>query len=95
MLPLDHRVLNKQDIRRLGVFERKILGARSGPTKVNDTWRIKYTNELYELYSDPFIQSHSYIRRGNRRLSLAALPGLPAASRGIRLPLLANTRSVF
>ena len=41
------------------------------------------------------IQSHLYIRRGNRRLSLAALPGLPAASRGIKLPLLANTRSVF
>ena len=41
------------------------------------------------------IQSHSYIRRGNRRLSLAALPGLPAASRGVKLPLLANTRSVF
>ena len=38
------------------------------------------------------IQSHSYITRGNRRLSLAALPGLPAASRGVKLPLLANTR---
>ena len=41
------------------------------------------------------LQSHSYIRRGNRRLSLAALPGLPAASRGVKLPLLTNTRSVF
>ena len=36
-----------------------------------------------------------YIRRGNRRLSLVALPGLPAASRSVKLPLLANTRSVF
>ena len=40
------------------------------------------------------VQSHLYIRRGNRRLSLAVLPGLPAASRGVKLPLLANTRSV-
>ena len=31
-----------------------------------------------------FVQSHLYIRHGNRRLSLAALPGLPAASRGIK-----------
>ena len=41
------------------------------------------------------VQSHLYTRRGNRRLSLAALPGLPTASRGAKLPLLANTRSVF
>ena len=41
------------------------------------------------------MQSHSYIRRGNRRMSLAALPGLSAASRGVKLPLLANSRSVF
>ena len=41
------------------------------------------------------IHSHLYIRRGNRRLSLAALRGLPAASRGVKLPLLADTRSVF
>ena len=41
------------------------------------------------------VQSHLYIRRGNRRLSLPALPGLPAASRGVKLPLLADTRSVF
>ena len=41
------------------------------------------------------IQSHSYIMRSNRRLSLAALAGLPATSRGVKLPLLVNTRSVF
>ena len=41
------------------------------------------------------IQSHLYIRRGNRWLLLAALPGLLAASRGVKLPLLADTRSVF
>ena len=41
------------------------------------------------------VQSNSYIRCGNRRLSLAASSGLPAASRGVKLPLLADTRSVF
>ena len=41
------------------------------------------------------VQSHLYIRPGNRRLSLAALPGLPAASRGLKLPLLADSCSVF
>ena len=41
------------------------------------------------------VQSHSYITLGNRRPSLAALPGLPAASRGVKLPLLVNTRSVL
>ena len=48
------------------------------------------------LSTEPFhVQSHLYIRRGNRRLSLAALPGLPATSWGVKLPLLANTRSGF
>ena len=42
-----------------------------------------------------FLQSHSFIMHGNRRFSLAALPGLPAASRGVKLLLLVNTRSVF
>ena len=32
------------------------------------------------LYIECFIQSHSYIRHGNRRLPLATLPGLPATS---------------
>ena len=48
-------VLNKQDIRRLGVFERKILRAIFGPRKENYEWRIKYNNELYELYGEPDI----------------------------------------
>ena len=42
-----------------------------------------------------FIQSHPNTTRGNRQLSLAALPRWPAASQGIKLPLLPNTRSDF
>ena len=41
------------------------------------------------------VRSHLYIRRGNRRLSLAALAGRPAAWRGFVLPLVADARSVF
>ena len=51
--------------------------------------------ELTENSFQSILQSHSYITRGNRRLSLAALPGLPAASGGVKLPLLADTRSDF
>ena len=36
-------------------FERKILRAIFGPTKENDERRIKYNNELYELYGEPDI----------------------------------------
>ena len=41
------------------------------------------------------VQSHSFNTLGNRRLSLAALPVVPAASCDVKLPLLADTRSVF
>ena len=50
----------------------------------------KFFCRSFRTYRESFI-----IRRGNRRLSLAALPDLPAASRGVKLPLLAGTRSVF
>ena len=58
---------------------------------------MKVTNNLNKEtnVSNVHTESFIYIRQGNRRLSLAALTGLPAASRGIKLPLLANTRSVF
>ena len=55
---LETWVLNKQDIRRLGVFERKILRAIFEPTKENDEWRIKHNNELYELYGEPDIVTY-------------------------------------
>ena len=47
------------------------------------------------LIPSSHVQSHLYIRRSNRRLSLVALPGLPTASRGVKLPLPTDTRSVF
>ena len=49
-------VLNKQDIRTLGVFERKKM-------MENDGWRIKYNNELYELHGEPDIVTYIKIGR--------------------------------
>ena len=63
--------------------------------KNTTTWQI-IVEAVFNLLKSIFqVQSHSYIRRGNRRLSLTALPDLPAASRGVKLPLLADTRSVL
>ena len=36
-------------------FERKILRHILGPVKENDVWRVRYNNELYELYKEPSI----------------------------------------
>ena len=51
--------------------------------------------KLIQLYKNLYhhknhMQSHPNNTRGKRRLSLAALPGRPAASRCVKLPLLAN-----
>ena len=58
-------------------------------------WKLTLWMPLIYSITDWLLQSHLYIRCGNRRLSLAALPGLPATSRGVKLPLLADTHSVF
>ena len=64
-------------------------------TKIKYLQIYKIKKWCCEMNWFSILQSHSFIARGNRRLSLAALPGLPAASRGVKLPLLVNTRSVF
>ena len=60
-------------------------------------FNILFHIELYRLGPSPIshtniVQSHSLNTLDNRRLSLAALPVVPAASRGVKLPLLVNTR---
>ena len=42
-------VLNENIIQKLPVFERKILRGIFGPTKENQTWRIKNNEELDKL----------------------------------------------
>ena len=57
--------LNKQDINRLNIFERKILRAIFGPDQIKNEWRIRYNNELYKLYKEPNIAAE--IRTGRLR----------------------------
>ena len=43
-------VLNENDQKKLGIFERKILREIYGPVNEKGEWRIRYNKELYELY---------------------------------------------
>ena len=46
----------EKDKLRLTAFERKILRRIYGPVKDNDIWRIRYNQELYQLYNAPNIR---------------------------------------
>lgn len=50
---------------RLSIFERKILRAIYGPTRVNNEWRIRYNQELYELFNEPDVIK--FIKMGRLR----------------------------
>ena len=49
-------------------------------------------HQIYIIYLNT--ESSKYYTRQQMAVA-AALPGRPAASRGVKLPLLPNTRSVF
>jgi hypothetical protein len=40
------------NLRKLGIFERKILKRIFGVVKEVGQWRMRYNKELYELYKD-------------------------------------------
>jgi hypothetical protein len=44
---------SKKSETALGIFEREILRRIYGPVQDNGQWRIRYNNELYELYDEP------------------------------------------
>jgi len=44
--------LNKDIIKRLSVFERKVLRRIFGGIKVNENWRKRYNKELMQLFGD-------------------------------------------
>jgi hypothetical protein len=56
-------VVSKCNENILKVFERKILTAIFGPTNEHGEWRIKYNNELYALYKESEIVTHTKINR--------------------------------
>ncbi|KAJ4440330.1 hypothetical protein ANN_08469 [Periplaneta americana] len=55
--------LSERDKFRLAAFERKILRRIFGPVRDGETWRIRYNNELYQLYESPDIITSIKIAR--------------------------------
>ena len=47
--------LGKKDKLRLAVFEMKILRRIYGPVKDDNVWRIRYSQELYQIHNAPNI----------------------------------------
>jgi hypothetical protein len=43
--------INRYNEEKIGIFERKVYG----PTCDNGRWRIRYNNELYQLFAEPDI----------------------------------------
>ena len=56
-------VLKENIIQKLLVFERKILRGIFGPTKENQTWRIKNTEELDKLIKHTNTVNHIKAQR--------------------------------
>ena len=56
-------VLKENIIQKLIVFERKILRGMFGPTKENQSWRIKNNGELDKLIKHENIVNHIKARR--------------------------------
>jgi len=56
-------VLKETIIQKLLVFERKILRRIFGPTKENQTWRIKSNEELDKLIKHKSIFNHIKAQR--------------------------------
>jgi hypothetical protein len=46
------RTLTKKEEEKLSIVERKILRKIYGPSCVNGVWRIKYHDELYNIYKE-------------------------------------------
>jgi hypothetical protein len=47
--------LTKNEENKINIFERKILRKIYGQTNDNGVWRIRYNQELYGLYNEPYI----------------------------------------
>jgi hypothetical protein len=49
---------------KIAIFEKKVL-RKYGPTCDNGRWRIRYNNELYQLFGEPDIIREIKARRVN------------------------------
>jgi hypothetical protein len=58
-----------KDENLLQIFERIILRRIYGAINEGDIWRIRYNNELYKLYSEPYSQNDQ-----NRKTEVAGTP---------------------
>jgi hypothetical protein len=44
--------INKYNEEKITIFDRKVLRKIYGPTCDNGRWRIRYNNELYQLFGE-------------------------------------------
>jgi len=50
--------VSKANVRRLSLFERRVLRCIFGAKKENEIWRKRYDYELYEIFNDSSIISY-------------------------------------
>jgi hypothetical protein len=55
--------INRYNEEKIVIFERKVLRKIYGPTCENGRWRIRYNNELYQLFGEPDIIREIKARR--------------------------------
>jgi hypothetical protein len=55
--------LPKQAVNKLNSFERKILWTIFGPTHSQEVWKIRYNDDLYDMYKDVSLSTYIQIKR--------------------------------
>jgi hypothetical protein len=55
--------INRYNEEKIEIFERKVLRKIYGPTCDTGRWRIRYNNELYQLFGEPDIIREIKARR--------------------------------
>jgi hypothetical protein len=57
--------INRYNKENIAIFERNVVRKIYGPTCDNGKWRIRYNNELYQLFGEPDIIREIKARRVN------------------------------
>jgi len=58
-----HGLFIKQAINKINTFEGKILQKIFGPTNKQGVWRIRQSEQLYQMYKDISLATYIRIRR--------------------------------